>query len=406
MRLFALLVFLGGCLPPSAGSFTPPMRFGIYQTAETLDPKEQQLTLGHVQSVALLSSPETGQTQLRLDAFIELDARLRKGFSENLEGQLSVATLLDQRIYVGRGGLKRNLPSLGKWRLAVEGGLGFGVDGSQSRGAATTHFLVAGADGALILSSPRDWAAAPYLALGTSANGTLATVGADAEGNPVNGQSPLFAPHVTTGVDLGFKHARVLLEATSLVVLGPPETAAFNVLVGFGVSFGVGKVRHIPSWERVPEGVKVYSNCKQGQIEVDGKCFTRCPEVLNVCKDSGQVCVLVASEPRCRYAPDLPAAPESLPEELPATLPQELPESVPASVPSSLPESAPASAPASEPASQPAETRDDLTICLAKDDGLSAQERIQVCRRYLEENPDSSFSLLVESRILELESEP
>lgn len=377
------LLLCASCLPASANSTTPPTRFGVYETAPVLEPQEHQLSIGHAQPlVPRIEAPDTEVVR-----FIELDARVRKGLTDKMEGQAMLSSLVDLKIQTGRAALKYELPEMGNFRWAIEGGAALGYNGSRNIGASTSKSFFGGLDAGLLVSYPRHWKVAPYGMLGASVSATGLVLGLNADGEKDVRQSALIAPYATVGVDIAFSEARVLIEATPFLAGIPPDTIAPNVLLAANVSFPIGKKRYVsPNESKV-----VYSElCEEGKVELNGACYAPCPPKLDRCS-AQQACVIIGASPQCRFGRAIPGAPAS----------QATSTSAPSSA--SAPSSMTASAPATAPTSQPKDTRDDKTICFAEKDGLTNKERAAICQRFLDQNPDDPMSLLIEARILELQ---
>jgi hypothetical protein len=376
------------CLPLNS-SVTPPARFGLYENATVLDPQEYQLSIGHAQTI----TPTVPAPDEKTLNFLELDTRLRRGFSEKVEGQLSLAALFDQRIGASRAAIKYELPGSEGFRWALEGGAALGYNGSRNFGQSTTRSFFGAADAAILLSGPRYWRFVPYGALGANISGTALLTGLNADGVKDQRPVPFFVPHTTLGVDIGLSNARILLEATPFLAKIPDNPAIPNVVVAASVAFTVGKVRYFsPAEKALP---KESNRCVVGKVDVNGVCYTPCGEKMNFCPGQ-QACVIKNAAPKCLsgiarkgvYVPE--SQPTSAPTStsLPASLPDE--EKVEEVEPEKVPVK---------------ETRDDLTICLAKNDGVKAKERLAICQKYLEAHPNDPSMFSIQNRMIELQKE-
>jgi hypothetical protein len=381
--LLALSAVCCACLPVNS-QVTPPARLGLYETASVLDPQEHQLSIGHAQTV----TPNAPSPEFKSLSFLELDARLRKGFSERLEGQLSLSALFDQRVGASRAAIKYELPGGKNFKWALEGGGALGYNGSRNFNESTTRSFFGAADAALLLSGPRFWRVIPYGAIGVSASGTALVTGINELGAQDERPVALLAPHTTLGIDIGFSNARILLEATPFLAKVADNRAIPNLLVAGSIAFTVGKVRYLSPQEKALP--KESTRCEVGKVEVNGLCYTPCGEKLSLCSGQ-QACVIKNATPRC-----LPGIARKG-----IYVPESQPTSIPTPVKPPVEEE-----PEVEPESMPAEdTRDDLTICLAKGDGVTAKKRLVVCQKYLSAHPNDPALFSIQSRLIELQQE-
>jgi hypothetical protein len=307
----------------------------VMETASVLEPQETLVSVSHAHPFSVLQDPETGQRIVNTSAFLQLDARVRRGLSEKLEVQGTMTGLLDQRVGVARGGIKYQLDSPYKnARFALAGGAGLGWNAARAVGDATSQNGIGGLDLAAIVSTPRHWKASAYGALGANLSGSALLLGTDAEGNKEDRPEALFTPYGTIGVDFATRNTHLLIETTTYLVVNDKGAAA-NFLGSVGISFGVGKKRYVPGRRTLPEGVSV---CEDGQVLVSGQCFNLCPPKLSTCP-SPYACVIVGGQMSCE-----------VPEAYGKTV---KPESAPSSQSSSLPSSAPLSSSETQPSSQP-----------------------------------------------------
>jgi hypothetical protein len=391
-RALIPLFLLGSCLPANL-AVTPPNKFGIYEPATILEPNEKQFSVGHAQPL-LPSVAAPGET---VTSFLELDAKLRKGFTQKLEGQISANSMLDFRLGAGRVGVKYALPGTESFHWALSGGAALGFNGRDPGSVSTTRAIYGGIDGALHLSGPRYWRFVPYGALGATANATALVFGLNESGVKDERSASLITPHATVGVDIGFDFARLLFETTSLMTVIPGQDAIPNALVAFSVAFTIGKVRYLTPREKALP--KESTLCEVGTIEVDGVCYIPCQGKLAERCPSSQICVVYQNNPKCITGV------AQMGTYRPSTEPTSNPETKPSSTPASIPDAVKEIVePESQPTKEP-EARDDLTICLAKGDGVAAKERISICKRYLAAHPNDPSTLLIQGRLLELQSE-